>query len=952
MKIKKRILIPLIVIFLLFLSFVIYGYTQQYTLLTDYDSLITDPASDFDLLSNRSFSKDTLRLSLPYKEFNGYLNQRKNLAAIKHDKFDIEALSFAADNTLFLQVSKNNKAPVDLITTYTASYSDDALILSLTPKQVGNSPIIMNSVNLLSYPIKTLTIPLRTRSDNFIEAYLLELLSDEAIIENQLISNKSRSIQLSFDLTEVVLGYKNALPLSKLPDELGSSTTIDEQKIVTYTQAGLFKEALGETDPSQILSLEGIETAFYGTEDGALFLRLQDNLSDLFVDLSLELTLLNDDTTSSSNLQVANLDPVSGRSDVSELDSITESLNNSIGEISASSLGRFKIKRIETDAKTLTLSVDQTSWTIMIYMNGSDLESGYDPYSDTIAGQATEDLYEMMAGLTSDNINLIIETGGTSEWVMEGISADTNQRFQIKEGQLIPLMDVGLKNMTDPQTLIDFSTWTMDNYPSEKYALIFWDHGGGSLYGFGVDEYFPDDSLTLDEISYALGSINEASQSRFEVVGFDACLMATIETAKVLEPYANFFIASEETEPDYGWDYERIFTQLADGSAFNGDSFGELIVSGFIDYSVQANQEELLTLSVIDLSKIEKVVTAMNNLIASIQSDFSLDTGYASIARVIPQIKAFGGNTEDTGFTDHYDIENFAKKLTEFWPSEANKLIAALDSAVIYKASGYLATDAGGLSFYLPFYDLSLEDAIPDSYRPVAFSDTYASFLDQYVPLRLSASLETVALDFYVDATARPYQLVVSPDSLTTLSDVFISVLIPYEDGDDYKYLDIGYDAWAAKTDTVGVYEENFSYWPTLMDYFIPIHVTYYGDDYIEYETPIYLNGESATLITAWLFDESRYAIFGVRNNYEEIDGIVNLNTISLQEGDVVEMIYDVYSTTYETWNQEVQATFTVGAEPLDIIDYEFNSGTYGMYFVLQDYNGEITYSDYYDIEY
>jgi len=342
----------------------------------------------------------------------------------------------------------------------------------------------------------------------------------------------------------------------------------------------------------------------------------------------------------------------------------------------------------------------------------------------------------------------------------------------------------------------------------------------------------------------------------------------------------------------------------------------------------------------------------MNNLIASIQSDFSLDTGYASIARVIPQIKAFGGNTEDTGFTDHYDIENFAKKLTEFWPSEANKLIAALDSAVIYKASGYLATDAGGLSFYLPFYDLSLEDAIPDSYRPVAFSDTYASFLDQYVPLRLSASLETVALDFYVDATARPYQLVVSPDSLTTLSDVFISVLIPYEDGDDYKYLDIGYDAWAAKTDTVGVYEENFSYWPTLMDYFIPIHVTYYGDDYIEYETPIYLNGESATLITAWLFDESRYAIFGVRNNYEEIDGIVNLNTISLQEGDVVEMIYDVYSTTYETWNQEVQATFTVGAEPLDIIDYEFNSGTYGMYFVLQDYNGEITYSDYYDIEY
>ncbi len=94
----------------------------------------------------------------------------------------------------------------------------------------------------------------------------------------------------------------------------------------------------------------------------------------------------------------------------------------------------------------------------------------------------------------------------------------------------------------------------------------------------------------------------------FEVIGFDACLMATLETAAILEPYANYLIASEETEPDSGWDYERILTHLGDGEAYNGKSFGELVVSGFFDASIDQNQDGLLTLSVIDLKFIPTVI--------------------------------------------------------------------------------------------------------------------------------------------------------------------------------------------------------------------------------------------------------------------------------------------------------------------------------------------------------
>lgn len=45
---------------------------------------------------------------------------------------------------------------------------------------------------------------------------------------------------------------------------------------------------------------------------------------------------------------------------------------------------------------------------------------------------------------------------------------------------------------------------------------------------------------------------------KFAFIGFDACLMATVETANMLVPHADYMFASEETEPGYGWDYTEI----------------------------------------------------------------------------------------------------------------------------------------------------------------------------------------------------------------------------------------------------------------------------------------------------------------------------------------------------------------------------------------------------------
>ena len=82
------------------------------------------------------------------------------------------------------------------------------------------------------------------------------------------------------------------------------------------------------------------------------------------------------------------------------------------------------------------------------------------------------------------------------------------------------VMDVGEVNMADGQTLVDFVTWAVENYPADKYMLIMSDHGMGWPGGWtdpdpaGRDggsaplvSALPNDALYLNELDAALAKI-------------------------------------------------------------------------------------------------------------------------------------------------------------------------------------------------------------------------------------------------------------------------------------------------------------------------------------------------------------------------------------------------------------------------------------------------------------
>ena len=185
--------------------------------------------------------------------------------------------------------------------------------------------------------------------------------------------------------------------------------------------------------------------------------------------------------------------------------------------------------------------------TFLVYMTGSDLETKY--------GTASNDLIEMsQADVDYDNYGLLVFTGGAGSW-KESIPSNQNSLIDMSGGinNIVARTDEPM-NMGYHKTLSEFINYCTDRYPSDEYALIIWDHGGGPVWGCCADEIFDYDSLTLQEAKKAMDTtIFKNRQLLF--VGFDACLMGSIEVATAWKDYAKYMIGSEETVPGKGWNY-------------------------------------------------------------------------------------------------------------------------------------------------------------------------------------------------------------------------------------------------------------------------------------------------------------------------------------------------------------------------------------------------------------
>ena len=390
-------------------------------------------------------------------------------------------------------------------------------------------------------------------------------------------------------------------------------------------------------------------------------------------------------------------------------------------------------------------------YTLMVYMVGSDLESGH--------GCATKDIQEMLdSGLDFSKVNLVIYTGGSKYWNMD-IPSDCNTVLYISSNGKLEVAAATSEpaNMGDPSTLLDFMNYTYQNFQAEKYSMICWNHGGGPLCGYGVDELFDADRLYLQEMESAFAA-SPFAQQKMEFLGFDACLMGTIEAAEMADDYFHYMIASEEVELASGWDYSFL-KKL--NSTTDTKAIADEILTGFDKTMKAYNWKVEYTLSCLDLSHMDATVKAMDTLFLKMAESVK-NGGYSKLAKIREKLLRFGTSGADY---DQVDLGHMVQSLSSDFRSETATMQTQLNSLIYDQVTSM--TGASGVSIYFPYDNKDWYQGWGYYFHEdLSDSTGYESFIDAFTDVWINGEPEVDWSEHQVHAEETP-----TPDTTPTVPD-------------------------------------------------------------------------------------------------------------------------------------------------------------------------------------
>jgi len=563
------------------------------------------------------------------------------------------------------------------------------------------------------------------------------------------------------------------------------------------------------------------------------------------------------------------------------------------------------------------------SYTILVYMNGADLESEY--------WAATIDLNEMInSRFDGKNINLILFTGGAKRWHTQGIPNNYNAIFKIQNGRLVKLAQLGREPMGYPEVLSGFINFGYNLFPADQYGLIFWNHGGGAIVGYGSDERYMNPNkamMKLSEIDSALGNSDLCKNGeKFEFMGFDTCLMATLEMACIASNYANYMIASEELEPDGGWDYTFMRHIKPETS---GKEAGILIADYYHNFYMNYDIQDITTISVTDLSQIGQVAYDFEKLAVAGRNEI-LNGKYNLISKARSLNRAFGSRGEFADETDMIDAANLAKSLKKILPEESAALINAINKAVIYKRETNIE-DLGGLSVYFPFanknnlnYNMKVYGSINRLPEYVKFIDSFCVVLDSRPLVNYRGITGNGAINEHSSLHAPTNRQIIklTPEQIENLAGIHQTTWKKYVgDGDpdvpynyNNRYIQIAETKKVTVSDD-GTVEMNFSSdCTTLNGHLVCLYETAPLADGARYSIPVKLNGEDADLIAIYNKKYPGGKIIGAVPSGDDIYNILDKKIVRLRTGDAIRILYYAGSFGETEFINDIRTSFETGS--------------------------------------
>lgn len=607
------------------------------------------------------------------------------------------------------------------------------------------------------------------------------------------------------------------------------------------------------------------------------------------------------------------------------------------------------------DVTDSAANVEDDSWAVYWYLCGSDLESK--------GGFATIDLNEMMEVQLPENVNVVIQTGGAAVWQNEYMNPAKLQRWVYNSEGLQLVDEQETANMGDAQTLYDFLAFANANYPADKVAVTFWNHGGGSVTGAAFDEIHELDSLNLEEMYQAFDAVwpADAENPALELVGFDTCLMATVDVAAVFQNYAKYLVASEEVEPGNGWLYSGWLEELAANPAMEGDELGIAICNTYYEGCEAVGTEDQTTLSVTDLTRLTPLLEAYEAFGQEMFAAAAEDPGFfAELGRAAAQSENYGGNTKEQGYTNMVDLGHLARQTAWMLPS-AQSVSDALAECVVYQVGGIYRAEATGLSCYYSYNgDINDFNGYINMGAGIAFKHLYAYGLtgemaeggDEYL-----ASLDIQELPEIITLTDMDWDgapldvdeegtsfLTLGPDAYDVLAGIGFQLFYVDEANDQMLLLGTDNDMTADWDN--GIFYDNFrGVWGAIDGHLVYMELSFEGEDYNLYSVPVLLNDEAYNLQVAYDFTAEEWSILGASQGLDE-SGMASKEMRLLEEGDVITTIWKMASYSgdddFEMYGAEeltVTADTSFGEAPLP-------EGSYSMVIEMWDAAGNYAYSD------
>ena len=595
------------------------------------------------------------------------------------------------------------------------------------------------------------------------------------------------------------------------------------------------------------------------------------------------------------------------------------------------------------------LSNGEDQVTVMIYVCGSDLESD--------GGAATADINEILYATPSDNVRVILQTGGAKEWQNSVVDADTCQRWLATADGLVLLDDAGQQNMTDPQTLTDFIQFSAEQYPANRNILVLWDHGGGTLGGYGSDEHYPDGTMSLSQIDQALTGANVV----FDWIGFDCCMMGTVENAFVAEKHADYLIASQRSEPGGGWYYTDWLNALYENPSLSTPEIGKRIVDTFIREEQNGDFGDELTLSVIDLTAFSPFMDALDAYLASVNTDLINTSAYKEVSKARYDSRSPG--------EEEYDQVDLAYLVNNISLGDGQALLSRLDDTVLI--SEQTAEHYAGLSLYFPYASIeSVQDTL-DVAKSIGLSESYQKFMSDFASLMAggqiyhgggasnpftetpqstsalsdSSWLDSELVSDYESYYAQnaydgasleivekdgQYVLEMSQNDWDIISDVYLEVFLDTGEG----YLHLGSDNVAQFNDAgdlIVTFDDNT--WVAIDGHIVSFFAEQSQDANVSRGyVPAYVNGDEARLILVW--NKENASVAGYERVYDT--EVASRGLVPLKDGDTIELIGDFYTYEQAYDDQYIFDTFIVNGTP--VVRYEdVGEGDCLVYYSLHD---------------